>query len=93
MVHNVNGDAVTVLKDLVEIDSLILDLEGSDYVLSANAYEKLKRRCSQNWEAFRYLQERMHDVKISEQARNKIYEIIMLIRMRAEVNQMLGIGD
>ena len=90
MVHNVNGDAVTVLKDLVEIDSLILDLEGSDYVLSANAYEKLKRRCSQNWEAFRYLQERMHDVKISEQARNKMHEIIMLIRMKAGVNQLLG---
>ena len=91
MVHNVNGDAVTVLKDLVEIDSLILDLEGSDYVLSANAYEKLKRRCSQNWEAFRYLQERMHDVKISEQARNKMHEIIMIIQMRAEMNQLFGI--
>jgi len=77
----------------VEIDSLILDLEDRDYVLSVNAYETLKRKCSQDWEAFKYLQDRMHDVRISEQARNKIYEIIMLIRMRAEVNQMLGIGD
>ena len=77
----------------MEIDSLILDLEDRDYVLSVNAYETLKRKCSQDWEAFKYLQDRMHDVRISEQARNKIYEIIMLIRMRAEVNQMLGIGD
>ncbi len=82
-----------MLEDLVEIDSLILDLEDRDYVLSVNAYETLKRKCSQDWEAFKYLQDRMHDVRISEQARNKIYEIIMLIRMRAEVNQMLGIGD
>ena len=82
-----------MLEDLVEIDSLILDLEDRDYVLSVNAYETLKRKCSQDWEAFKYLQARMHDVRISEQARNKIYEIIMLIRMRAEVNQMLGIGD
>ena len=75
----------------MEIDSLILDLEGRDYVLSANAYEMLKRICSHDWEASKYLQERMHDVQISERARNKMREIIMLIRMRAEVNQMLGI--
>jgi len=56
-VHNVNGDILTVLKDLVEIDSLILDLEGRDYVLSVNAYETLKRKCSQDWEAFKYLQD------------------------------------
>ncbi|HXY88316.1 MAG TPA: hypothetical protein VEG44_07740 [Candidatus Acidoferrales bacterium] len=82
---------MTALEDLVEIDSLILDLEGRDYVLSVNAYETLKKKCSQDWEAFQYLQERVHDVKISEQGRNKMYEIIMLIRMRAEVSQMLGI--
>jgi protein involved in sex pheromone biosynthesis len=79
-----------VLKDLVEIDSHILDLEGRDYVLSVNAYETLKKKCSQDWEAFKYLQERMHDVRISEQGRNKMHEIIMRIRMQAEVNQMLG---
>ena len=48
-VHDINGDIVTVLEDLVEIDSLILDLEGRDYVLSVNAYETLKRKCSQDW--------------------------------------------
>ena len=90
-VHNVNGDILTVLKDLVEIDSLILDLEGRDYVLSVNAYETLKRKCSQDWEAFKYFQQRVYDMKISEQGRNKMHEIIMLIMMRAEVNQMLGI--
>ena len=83
---------MTALDDLVEIDSLILDLEGRDYVLSVNAYETLTRKCSQDWGAFKYLQERLHDMKISEQGRNKMHEIIMLIRMRAEVNQMLGIS-
>ncbi|HYA61124.1 MAG TPA: hypothetical protein VED16_03475 [Candidatus Acidoferrum sp.] len=38
-----------MLKDFVEFDSLILDLEGRDYVLSANVYEKLKTTCSQDW--------------------------------------------
>ena len=81
---------MTALGDLVEIDSLILDLEGRDYVLSVNAYETLKRKCSHDWEAFKYLQERVHDVRISEQERNKMHEIIMIIRMKVEVNQLLG---
>ena len=85
MVHDVKGDIVTVLEDLVEIDSLILDLEDRDYVLSINAYETLKRKCSQDWEAFKYLQERVHDVRISEQGRNKMHEILMIIRMRLEI--------
>jgi hypothetical protein len=83
---------MSVLEDLVEIDSLILDLEGRDYVLSVNAYETLKEKCSQDWEAFKYLQERVHDVRISEQARDKMHEIIRIIRIRVEVNQMLGIS-
>ena len=91
VVNDIMGDILTVLEDLVEIDSLILDLEDRDYVLSVNAYETLKEKCSQDWEAFKYLEERMHDVRISEQAQNKMHEIIMIIRMRAEVNQMLGI--
>ena len=51
-VNDVKGDNVTALEDLVEVDPLILDLEDRDYVLSANAYETLKRKCSQDWEAF-----------------------------------------
>ena len=38
MVHNVKGDNVTVLKDLVEIDSLILDLEDRDYFVNWSQY-------------------------------------------------------
>jgi len=90
-VNDVKGDIVTALEDLVEIDSLILDLEDRDYVLSVNAYETLKRKCSQDWETFKYLQERMHDVWISEQERNKMHETITIIKMRAEVNQLLSI--
>ena len=91
-VNDVMGrDIMTVLEDLVEIDFLILDLEDRDYVLSVNAYETLKRKYSQDWEAFKYLQERLHDIRISKQRRNKMREIITIIRMRAEVNQLLGI--
>jgi hypothetical protein len=80
-----------VLEDLVEVDSLILDLDDRDYGTSATAYEKLKRKCSHDWDAFSYLQERVHDARISDRARSKIHEIISLVKMRAEVNQLLGI--
>jgi len=79
-----------MLEDLIEIDSIILDLEDRDYATSATACEKLKRKCSHNWEAFTYVQERVHDVRISERARNKMHEVITSIRTRVEVNQLLG---
>ena len=80
-----------MLEDLVEVDSIIIDLEERDYVTSANACEKLKRKCSQDWETFTYVQERVHDVRISERARNKMHEIIASIRMRVYVKQVLHI--
>ena len=79
-----------MLEDLIEIDSIILDLEDRDYTTSATACEKIKRKCSHNWEAFTYVQERVHDVRISERARNKMHEVITSIRTRVEVNQLLG---
>ena len=60
----------------MEIDFLILDLESRDYVLSANAYETLKEKCSQDWEAFKYLQERVHDVRISEQGGTRCMRLL-----------------
>ena len=43
------------LEDLIEVDSLIFDLADRNYITSVNAYEKLKRKCSDSWEVFRYL--------------------------------------
>jgi hypothetical protein len=80
---------LSVLEDLVEVDSLILDLDDRDYGTSATAYAELKRVCSHNWEAFKYLQERVHDGRISERARNKMHEIISCIRMQIYVKQVL----
>lgn len=82
---------LSVQEDLVEVDSLILDLEDRNYPIYANAYEKLKRKCSRDWNAFNYVQERMHDVRISERARSKMREIINLIRIQIYVKQVLHI--
>ena len=80
-----------MLEDLVEVDSLILDLDDRNYVISANAYEKLKWTCAHNWKAFKYLQERVHDVRISDRARSKMHEVISFIRMQIYVKQVLHI--
>jgi hypothetical protein len=66
---------LSVLEDLVGVDSLILDLDDRNYAAAAIAYAEFRRVCSHNWEAFNYLQERVHDVGISEQARNTMHEI------------------
>jgi hypothetical protein len=47
--------------------------------------------CSHNWEAFNYLQERVHDGRIPEPARSTLHEIISLIRMQIYVKQVLHI--
>ena len=68
------------LEDLVEVDSLILDLADRDYITSANAYEKLKRKYSGNWEAFKYLQERVHDGGVPQWVSSDIYDVKYVIR-------------
>jgi hypothetical protein len=80
-----------MLEDLVEVDSLILDLDDHNYATAAAAYEKLKRTCTYNWEAFNYLQERVHDGRIPERARSKMREIVSLIRMQIYVKQVLHV--
>jgi hypothetical protein len=91
VVHDIKGDILTVLEDLVHIDSIILDLEDRNYVLCVNAYEALKEKCSQNWEAFNYLQERVHDARIPERAQSEMHEIVSLIRMQTYVKQVLHV--
>ncbi len=75
----------------MKVDSWILDLDDRNYGTSATAYVELKRMCSHNWEAFNYLQERVHDMRIPARARSKMREIIGLIRMRIYVKQVLHI--
>jgi hypothetical protein len=89
LVHDVIGD--TVLADLVEVDSIILNLADRNYITSTNAYEKLMCKCSSNCEAFKYLTERMHDVSIQEKARDRIHDIISVMRARIYLSHSLGI--
>ncbi|MGZ4852320.1 MAG: hypothetical protein ACXV3D_03915 [Halobacteriota archaeon] len=55
--------------DCVTVDELILEI--ADYKSNDQevAVEKLKRLCSQSYEAYDYLQNRVHDVWLPERAR------------------------
>ena len=69
-----------MLYDLAEVDELISELSDSTGMYAQDAAEKLMRTCSHSGEAFQYLQDRMYDVTIPEQARNHVYLIIAKIR-------------
>jgi hypothetical protein len=73
------SQVIPVLEDLVEIDSLILDLDCRDYATAAAARKKLKRKCSHDWKAFTSTQERAHDRRIPGRARSKLRKIIRSI--------------
>jgi hypothetical protein len=69
-------------NDCAEVDELILELTDykSDYV--DVAAEKLLRKCSTSWEAYRYLQDRVHDAWIPDYARQQVRRIIKRIQVR-----------
>jgi hypothetical protein len=47
--------------DSTEVDELILEIADYKNDLADMAAEKLLRKCSTSWEAYQYLQDRVHD--------------------------------
>jgi ABC-type Zn uptake system ZnuABC Zn-binding protein ZnuA len=58
-----------------EVDELILEIEDYTNDYSEMAAEKLFRTCSTSWEAFKYLQDRVHDPWIPESARQQVWAV------------------
>ena len=53
-------------NDRVEVDELILEIAGYKNDFADMAAEKLFRMCSTSWEAYQYLQDRVHDAWLLE---------------------------
>jgi len=51
------------------------------------AAEKLLRKCSTSWEAYRYLQDRSHDVWLPDSARQQVRQIIKKIQVQLHQRQ------
>jgi hypothetical protein len=69
-------------SDCVDVDELILELADYKNDYADTAAEKLLRKCSRSWEAYEYLQDRVHDAWLPDSARQQLRRIINRIRTR-----------
>jgi hypothetical protein len=68
--------------DCAEVDELLLELADYKNDYADMAAEKLLRKCSTSWEAYRYLQDRAHDSWLPDSARQQVRLIIKKIQVR-----------
>ena len=73
---------VEMESDCAEVDELILELADYKNDYADMAAEKLFRKCSTSWEAYQYLQARVHDAWLPDRARQQVRQIIKRIQVR-----------
>jgi len=69
-------------NNCAEVDELLLELADYKNDYADMAAEKLLRKCSTSWEAYRYLLDRVHDAWIPDYARQQLRRIIKRIQVR-----------
>jgi len=79
-----------VRDDCLQVDELLLQLADYKNDVADMAAEKLLRKCSTNWEAYRYLQDRLHDPWLPDSARQQVRQIIKKIQVQLHQRQEYG---
>jgi hypothetical protein len=79
-----------VNNDCVEVDGLILEIADYKNDYADMAAEKLLRKCSTSWEAYQYLQDRVHDAWLPNDARQQLRRIVKRIRMQIHQSREYG---
>ncbi|MFZ1020288.1 MAG: hypothetical protein WCE82_00155 [Halobacteriota archaeon] len=69
-------------NDCIEVDELILEIADFKNDYADMAAEKLFRKCSTSWEAYRYLQDRVHDSSLPDSTRQQLRRIIKRIQVQ-----------
>jgi hypothetical protein len=69
-----------VNNDCTEIDELLLQLADYKNDYADMAAEKLFRKCSTSWEAYQYLQDRVHDAWLPDRARQLLRQIVKRVQ-------------
>jgi hypothetical protein len=77
-------------NDCVEVDELLLELADYKNDYADMAAEKLLRKCSTSWEAYLYLQDRVHEVWLPDSARQQVRRIIKRIQVRLHQGREYG---
>jgi hypothetical protein len=77
-------------NDLVEVDHLILEIADYKNDYADMAAEKLFRKRSTSWEAFQYLQDRVHDAWLPNSARQQLRRIIKRIQVHIHQSREYG---
>ena len=76
--------------DCLQVDELLLQLADYTNDYAEAAAEKLLRKCSTNWEAYRYLQDRVHDAWLPDSARQQVRQIIKKIQVQLHQRHEYG---
>jgi flagellar biosynthesis chaperone FliJ len=77
-------------NDCAEVDELILEIADYKNDYADMAAEKLLKKCSTNWEAYQYLQDRVHDPWLPDSARQQLRRIIKRIQVRIHQSREYG---
>jgi len=77
-------------EDCIEVDELLRQLADYKNDYADMAAEQLLRMCSTSWEAYRYLQDRVHDTWLPDSARQQVRQIIK--RIQVQLNQQREYG-
>ncbi len=73
-----------------EVDELILQIVDYKNDYADMAAEKLFRKCSTSWEAYQYLQDRVHDCWLPDSARQQLRRIIKRIQVQIHQSREYG---
>jgi hypothetical protein len=65
-----------VNNDCIEVDELIFEIADYKNDYADVAAEKFIRKCSTSWEAYQYLQDRVHEPWLPDSARQQLRRII-----------------
>ena len=80
----------SVNNDFVEVDELILEIADYKNDYADVAAEKLFRKCSTSWQAYQYLQDRVHDAWLPNSARQQLRRIIKRIQVQIHQSREYG---
>jgi hypothetical protein len=77
-------------NDCAEVDELIFEIADYKNDYADMAAEKLFRKCSTSWEAFQYLQDRVHDNWLPNSARQRLRRIVKRIQVQIHQSREYG---